>query len=301
MEILIYTRIRRKDVTIYREDVIMRRKATEFFRKQDPVSKTFIIALLLLTLSPLLTRAESGPKISYVLDARQPHTHLFQICLTVQKVKTPYIEFAMPAWIPGYNRTRDFARNVQDVEATDGQGHKLEMEKRDYQTWRVMTGQDSTIKLTYRVFANSLHDINIASHIDETHAFFNGAAVFMYVIGAENEKVTLKIEKPEAWKIATGLEQTSRDYTFKAESYDHLIDCPTEIGNFTQYDFIVGDKDHHLVFYGLENFDASFMIGDFKSIVRTCEQLFRGLPYNHYTFIFHLTSRERRSGVEHGN
>jgi len=279
----------------------MRKNATGLSRKRIEVLKGFTAAFLILIFIPALSVAESGTRISYTLDATQPHTHLFRICLTVHEAKTPYIEFAMPAWIPGYNRSRNFARNVQDVEARDAAGCKLALVKLDHQTWRVAKGQNHTVKLSYKVYANNLHDINIAAHIDETHAFFNGAAVFMYVAGATDETASLKIVKPEEWRIATGLEETSEANTYIAESYDHLIDCPTEIGDFTRYDFIVEGKNHHLVFYGLADFDASFLIEDFEKIIRTCARIFGGLPYKHYTFIYHLTSRERRSGVEHGN
>ncbi len=274
---------------------------TESLKRQFRVQMAAILAVLLLVLTPSAAILESAFRIGYSIDTRLAHTHLFHIGLTVNNVKKPYIDLVMPAWMPGYNRDRNFARNVQDVNATDSRGHRLEVAKLDFQTWRVKRGEDPDIKLTYKVYANDLEDINISSHIDETHAFFNGAAVFMYVAGAKEEPVSLKILKPGEWKIATGLKSTSQADVFKADSYDQLIDCPTEIGNFTLYEFVVEGKPHRLVFYGLEEFDASFLIEDFSKIIRTCALLFGTLPYSHYMFIYHLTSRERRSGVEHGN
>jgi predicted metalloprotease with PDZ domain len=265
------------------------------------MQKVAILTVLFFVLTPSPAIPESAFRIGYSIDTRLPHTHLFHIGLTVKNIKNPYLDLAMPAWIPGYNRNRNFARNVQEVIATDSRGYKLEVTKLDFQTWRVTRGEDPDIKLAYKVYANDLEDINISSHVDETHAFFNGAAVFMYVVGAKDEPVSLKILKPEEWKIATGLKSTSQADVFTADSYDQLIDCPTEIGNFTRYEFMVEGKRHSLVFYGLEEFDASFLIEDFSKFIRTCALLFGTLPYSQYMFIYHLTSRERRSGVEHGN
>lgn len=235
------------------------------------------------------------------LTFRQPHTHLFRVTISVEGVTTPYLDLGMPAWLPGYNAILDLARNVQKFAAYDGNDGQLVFSKLDKQTWRVWKGRDGRMKITYRVFANNLINANIASHLDETHAFFNGAAVFLYVVGALDTPVVLEILKKDEWKIATGLEKTASDGVFRADNYHVLIDCPTEIGTFAGFDFFVEGIPHHIAVYGLGNFDASFIEGDIVKIVKTCRKLFHGLPYRDYTFIYHLTDRERRSGVEHAN
>jgi predicted metalloprotease with PDZ domain len=259
------------------------------------------IGLFSIILNPALSQGKKDLKISYLIDVHKPHAHLFKVTINVDNVRTKYLDFALPAWMPGYNRVLNFARNIQEFEAYDGKKGKINFEKLDKQTWRIFKGQDQTMQLKYKVYANDLHNINIASHIDETHAFFNGAAVFFYVVGAKDSPVVLTVSKPETWKIATGLEKTSRPDTFKAQDYDHLIDCPTEIGTFAQYEFWFRDKRHSIVIYGLEDFDASFLVDDISKIVKTSFRLFGNLPYEDYTFIFHLTDRERKSGVEHAN
>ena len=95
--------------------------------------------------------------------------------------------------------------------------------------------------------------------------------------------------------------KTDADGVFRADNYDILVDCPTEIGPFIGYDFRVNDIPHHIVLYGLQDFDAGFLAADLSRIVSACSRLFGGLPYRDYTFIYHLTDRERRSGVEHAN
>jgi predicted metalloprotease with PDZ domain len=260
-----------------------------------------LIGLFFTIIIPLSSNPKNELKISYVLDVHKPYTHLFKVTMKVDNVTESYIDVAIPAWMPGYNRVRNFARNIQELSASESNSQKLNIIKLDKQTWRVFKGKEPTIKLTYKVYANNLHDINIGSHIDETHAFFNGASVFLYVVDAENTPVKLTIKKPKTWKIATGLESTTPSGPFYAGSYDELIDCPTEIGNFARFDFFVKDKPHHLVFYGCERIDVSHIKKDIIRIVETCSNLFGNLPYKEYTFIYHLTYRERRSGVEHSN
>ncbi len=243
----------------------------------------------------------ASPKIAYTIDVRRPAGHMFDVCITVDGVRASTLDFSMPAWLPGYSKIQDFAKNVQEFMADDGTGGKLSFLKVDKQTWRVSRGATYVIRASYRVFANNLQNINIAGHIDETHAFFNGAMVFCYVPGLTDRPVTLRILKPEDWGIATGLEKTAEADVFRAGSYDVLVDCPTEVGNFTSYDFLIEGKPHRIAIYGLRDLDAAFIVPDLARIVQACSKLFRGLPYRDYTFIYHLIDRDRRSGVEHAN
>jgi predicted metalloprotease with PDZ domain len=243
----------------------------------------------------------AGQKIAYIIDVRRPAGHMFDVSITVEGVRTSTLDFSMPAWLPGYSKIQDFAKNVQEFIADDGAGKRLSFSKVDKQTWRVSRGASHVIRASYRVFANNLQNINIAGHIDETHAFFNGAMVFCYVSGLTDQPVTLRILKPEDWSIATGLEKTAEANVFRAASYDVLIDCPTEVGAFASYDFQIEGKAHRIAIYGLKDMDAAFIVPDLSRIVQACSGLFGGLPYRDYTFIYHLIDRDRRSGVEHAN
>jgi predicted metalloprotease with PDZ domain len=226
---------------------------------------------------------------------------MFDVCITVEGIRSSMLDFSMPAWLPGYSKIQDFAKNVQEFVADDGTGKKLSFSKVDKQTWRVLRGTTYVIRASYRVFANNFQNINIAAHIDETHAFFNGAAVFCYVSGLTDRPVTLRVLKPEDWRVATGLETTAEADIFRASSYDVLVDCPTEVGNFSSYDFQIEGKPHRIAIYGLKDLDAAFIVPDLARIVQACSKLFSGLPYRDYTFIYHLIDRDRRSGVEHAN
>ncbi|MBN1222751.1 MAG: hypothetical protein JXB23_05850, partial [Candidatus Aminicenantes bacterium] len=61
----------------------MRIKITELLKVQIRVLQIVIIAAFFLALNPFHSQAESGCRIGYTIDTRQPHTHLFHISLTV--------------------------------------------------------------------------------------------------------------------------------------------------------------------------------------------------------------------------
>src|SRR5689334_11741852 len=127
-------------------------------------------------------QAQEPTSPSYVLSFPKPETHMFEVTITVPTVTSSEIELQMPTWTPGSYLQREYERNVQDFKADEG-GRPLRWEKTNKSTWRVTTGASSasprSIQITYRVFANEL--ATQTSHLDSTHAYFNGASLFMYV------------------------------------------------------------------------------------------------------------------------
>lgn len=82
----------------------------------------------------------ADPKIAYTIDVRSPTGHMFDVCITVEGIRSSMLDFSMPAWLPGYSKIQDFAKNVQEFVADDGTGKKLSFSKVDKQTWRVLRG-----------------------------------------------------------------------------------------------------------------------------------------------------------------
>src|SRR5438093_13327442 len=95
-------------------------------------------------------------------------------------------------------------------------------------TWRINTGATAaaakTIRVTYRVYANEL--ATQTSHLDATHAYFNGASVFMYVPAAKDRPHRLKIVPPSnTWRITSPLALAAdANGWFTAANYDRLVD-----------------------------------------------------------------------------
>ena len=103
------------------------------------------------------------------------------------------------------------------------------------------------VKVSYRVYA---HDLTVRTcHLDGTHGFANGAAVFLFVSGHTQEPVTLEVTVPARWQVATGLEPLGGGngiFRFKARDYDELVDGPVECGTHRLLEFDVdGDPAPH--------------------------------------------------------
>ena len=241
----------------------------------------------------------NGPRIAYALAMTRPHTHLFEVTITIDGWSEPRLDLVMPSWTPGSYMIREYARHVQDFAATSD-GHPARWEKTAKDTWRVETTLAGRVRVTYRVYA---HDLTVRTcHLDGTHGFANGAATFLFVPGHTHEPVTVEISVPARWQVATGLEPLGGGngiFRFRARDYDELVDGPVECGTHRVLDFEVDGVPHRIALWGKGNEDETRLTEDTRAIVRAQREFFGGVPYKRYTFIHHLASG--RGGLEHRN
>lgn len=241
----------------------------------------------------------SGPRIAYALAMPRPHTHLFEVAITIDGWNEPRLDLVMPSWTPGSYLIREFARHVQDFAVTSD-GHPTLWEKSAKDAWSVHTPLNGRLKVTYRVYA---HDLSVRTcHLDGTHGFANGAAVFMFVLGHTQEPVTLEVAVPQRWQVATGLEPLGGGngiFRFRARDYDELVDGPLECGTHRLLEFEVDGVPHRIALWGRGNEDEARLTEDTRAIVKAQREFFGGVPYKRYVFIHHLASG--RGGLEHRN
>ena len=246
--------------------------------------------------------AVAQPEISYTVSMPRPYTHLLEVAMRVRSNTNlaPQINLLMPVWTPGSYLVREYARHVQDFAATDAQGRALTWRKTNKNTWSVDTRNLREFNVSYRVYANEL--TVRTNELNDRHAFWNNAALLMYLEGKLNLPATLRIVPATGWKTATGLPAVSgQQNTFRAENFDILYDSPVEVGVFKTLNFEVKSVPHRIVIDGEGNYDADRMKRDFQKIVETQVELMGGeIPYKDYTFIVHLRSTGG-GGLEHLN
>ena len=238
-------------------------------------------------------------KLQYQLEIENPQTHFVKVTLNIEEFTEDALYATIPAWAPGSYEIYDFSRFVRHLHAFSGKT-ELEVAKKDKSTWKISTKEVHSVSITYEFYANelSVH----TSHVDSTHAYFNGVNLFMYLEGYKDQSVELVIKPYKDWKISTGLEKLS-DNKYRAINYDILADCPIEIGTHRSLFFTVDGKEHEIVLYGKGNENEERIKTDLKKIVEGFLKIFGKLPYKRYVFIYHLFSGEAdvMGGLEHLN
>jgi predicted metalloprotease with PDZ domain len=264
-----------------------------------------VVLLILIAGAAPLTRANAqngGTKIAFTVSMSKPHTHLLEVEMRIHEHGATFVSedvLVMPVWTPGSYMIREFARHVQDFAAADAAGRPLEWEKINKNSWRVKTNNAREVRVTYRVYANEL--TVRTNELNSDHAFWNNAALLMYLERSLKHPTTLRINPAPGWKIATGLPPVRGEKnTFSAENFDILYDSPVEVSDFKQLDFQVRGVKHRIAIDGEGNHDPDRLRSDVQKIVEAQIAMFSEIPYRDYTFILHLRANTG-GGLEHLN
>ncbi|MBW4466064.1 MAG: M61 family metallopeptidase [Pegethrix bostrychoides GSE-TBD4-15B] len=238
-----------------------------------------------------VTAAQPRLNLHYWVAMPQPASHLLEVTLQVSGWDAPQLDLKMPVWTPGSYLVREYARHVQNFQ-TERPWQKLAKNH-----WQIETAGVSDVTLRYQVFANEL--TVRTNHLDTSHAFFNGAALFFYLPGLQQQPIRITIQPPTDWQIATALPPvTDQTNTFEAADFDQLVDSPFEIGLHQRYEFEALGKPHQFVIWGQSNAQPAQLIADTQKIIQVEAELFGGLPYERYLFILHQTA-QGFGGLEH--
>ncbi|MGF1490866.1 MAG: M61 family metallopeptidase [Microcoleaceae cyanobacterium] len=254
--------------------------------------------------------------LHYQVSMSQPETHLFEVYLRINQKQlsetippSRLLNLKMPVWTPGSYLVREYARHLQDFQVTDQQGRNLPWGKLGKNHWQIQLDSEASemnalrtdmlqsIHVSYRIFAN---DLTVrTNHLDTTHGYFNGAALFFFIPGCEHCPLQIEIVAPDSWKVATTLPQVpDQPHTFLAQDFDTLVDSPVEIGVHQCYEFEVEGKPHQWVVWGKGNLNPERVITDTEKLIAQEARIFGGLPYDRYLFLLHLSDRGF-GGLEH--
>ena len=231
--------------------------------------------------------------IQYTIAMPDVASHLYTITLLVSGVSGSPVRLQMPVWSPGRYARMDFAKNVQDVSVAGGDGKPLRWDRVNGSLWRVFPGPSRSMRVTYRVFANSPMS-GTFSVLDTAHANWNGASLFLYVEGHKQDPVSLDVSPPVNWTIMNGAVTAAGQRHFEFPNYDLLIDTPTEVapaGSLTMDSFVVDNRKYRVMVHhngpvSAETHDR--FLHDVERIVRYENTVFGAPPLEQYTFLFNI-------------
>lgn len=223
-----------------------------------------------------------------------------RIGMSLETNTNEYVDLKMPVWSPGYYQLMDYAAAVSNVQAWAADGEKpLQVSRPDASTWRVNTGGQAKVRISYSV--KEKRRFVACNALDSAHAYIVPTATFLYPNGQLDRPVQLTLHAPKAWPdVATGLEpHPSLSGTYCATDFDILYDSPLLMGKLTQLPTTyVGDVPHYFYAHQVEEGDYTAFAKDLESIVSSASQIIGEVPFKHYTFI---GIGEGQGGIEHLN
>jgi predicted metalloprotease with PDZ domain len=242
--------------------------------------------------------------IHYTVALSKPQNHLFEVSVVISHPLPEGQLLRLPAWIPGSYLIRDFARHIVDIRA-ECEGKVVSLQKKDKSSWQV--GKvEGILTVNYRVYA---YDLSVrGAYLDTMRGFFNGASLFLAVVGQEDQPCHVTLKRPkgkayQSWRVATTLPKLRGErHTFGeyyAANYDELIDHPVELGEFNFAVFTACGIEHEVAIAGRHTVDYPRFLQDIEKICTYQIRLFgKPVPFNRYLFLIMVTGSDY-GGLEH--
>ncbi len=252
--------------------------------------------------------------IRYRIRPLNPAAHRYEVVCTVERPDPAGQRFALPAWIPGSYLIRDFARHIVAIRAESG-GRPVRLSKLDKHTWQAVPlkpGQPVSVVCEIHAWDLSVR----GAYLDETRGFFNGANVFLRVLGQEEAPCLVDIQPPAdkrfaGWRLATTLSaagdapgRAKRHGAggfglFRATDYDDLIDHPVEMGDFAWMSFRAGGVTHDIALSGRHDADLERLAADLEKVCAWQIRFFgEPAPFKRYLFLIAAVG-DGYGGLEH--
>ena len=267
---------------------------------------TFLVVVALAVAGSFELFAQSSP--AYRLTFAEREQQIMRVEVTFTGVPAGPLELRMSRSSPGRYALHEFAKNVSDVQATDGSSKPLAITRPEPHRWEV-TGHSGHVRVSYRVSGDRVDGTYLA--ISGTHAHINMPAAIMWAKGFDQQPISIRFEPPAgaSWRIATQLLPGRDSLTFTAPNLQYLMDSPTELSAFALRSFTVSDDSRTPVFrvavhHSGTDADVDRFARDVENIVRETRYVFGEFPAfenNTYTFIADYLPGNRSDGMEHRN
>lgn len=241
-----------------------------------------------------------NPTAVYYMISLNLAKHTYNVTLSFI-AKQPKHTLKLPTWIPGSYMLREFSKNIIYLSAKQPLKPIIITQQLNKNTWQVSDLMvNIQVEVSYEVYA---YDLGIRhAYLDNNRGYFNSSSLCLYVDDYSQVAHYIHLANlPVNWRIATGLPKIDKYYL--ANSYQHLIDCPFELGEFNLIEFKVKGVIHYIVLSGLvtPNIDYNRLISDVTKICNYQIDLFGGeAPFTNYTFMLYLAG-EIFTGLEHSN
>lgn len=266
-----------------------------------------LIPLLVVALTVFSNNSYSQSRVEYDVAFPNAAHHEARISVTYSELSQSPLELRMSRSSPGRYAIHEFAKNVYNISAVDGDGNSLSITRPNPYQWDV-TQHDGEVTVRYTLYADHLD--GTYSAIDLTHAHLNMPATLMWARGLGDRPITVRFHPAmDDWKVATQLVPTEEPFVFEAPNLQYLMDSPTELSNFSErsWSVISNGKPYQIRLAvhhnGIEE-DVDIFQAQAQKVVDEQVKVFGELPeldYGTYTFICDFLPYADGDGMEHRN
>lgn len=234
-------------------------------------------------------------RIFYTIDCENAQQHFIKI-----KVQFPVDEnktiIHLPSWRPGRYELGNFAKNIKNFKVFNDQNKAVNFQKINKDSWEISSNETKYIRIEYQYYANELNAGS--SYYNENQLYVNPVNCFLYAEGKEQFPISLELNIPENYTIASSLVQENN--FLLAENFDELADSPFICSeNLEKQTYSIADTNFHIWFNNQLNIPWERVIDDFRNFTKKQIEDFGEFPVSEYHFLIQSLPYLAYHGVEH--
>ena len=157
-----------------------------------------LITLVLAAIGGAASFGADGP-IRYRFTFPEPQHRWMQVEATFDELGSAPLELRMSRSSPGRYAPHDFAKNVYDVHAFNGEGREIVTTRPDPYGW-IVADHGGVVTVKYKIFGDYIDGTYLA--VDATHAHINMPAAIMWARGLDDRAITLSFDPPDRNALA---------------------------------------------------------------------------------------------------
>jgi predicted metalloprotease with PDZ domain len=234
--------------------------------------------------------------MKYTISTPLPTSQILEIQLEFTCQKEEKIHLQLPAWRPGRYEIANYAQFIRKLEVSGPDG-KVLAEKETKDAWSFFAAKNGNYKISYSFHAAQL-DAG-GSWLDPEQVYINFINFCFSISGRTNEKIIVKLELPQSYKIACALPLEDAN-TLLASNYQELVDSPVLAAQYLHHKiYQVKSTNFHVWVHGEIYFDWDTVLKEFSQFTEKQIEDMRDFPAKDYHFIIHLLPFPHYHGVEH--
>ena len=234
-------------------------------------------------------------RIFYTIECDNSQQHFIKIKVQFSVDENKTI-IHLPSWRPGRYELGNFAKNIKNFKVFNDQNKAINFHKINKDSWEISSNETKYIKIEYQYYANELNAGS--SYFDEQQLYVNPVNCFLYAEGKEQFPISLELNIPENYTIASSLVQENN--FLLAENFDELADSPFICSeNLEKQTYIVADTNFHIWFNNQLNIPWERVIDDFRNFTKKQIEDFGEFPVSEYHFLIQSLPYLAYHGVEH--
>lgn len=227
------------------------------------------------------------PTIGYALRVDPAHAEFVDVALTVRDAP-PRFDLAMR--IHGEYNAR-YWRNIDSVRVEQStSAAAASVVRADSTLWHVtLPGGGGVIRYRVRINPDSATSRNAwKPHVRANGAMINGPDVFLYLPEFASVPVTVSLDAPAEWRVATSLEAGGASRTYVAPNAAALLDSPLLMGAIREWTFDDRGTTFHVAYWPLPAatpFDTVAFVDGVRRLTRATMDVFGSAPSRQYYFL----------------